>query len=292
MSARADFHEVHDVDTGLPAPGGRAPRLVLSRIRSGTGGIPAAKGFGIKYVHRGSEHYAFERSSFRVTAGHFLLVPEHMESEVSIRSHGNDATLGLCLSLPSDAVEADRIVDKPLLLSGDAFGIGRLLASTVDHLCLPGADPLDVAERFVARARGEIEKTAFEVGEALERLEMVKSTTRWAQYNCLERARSFLHEVDDRAVELPELSIVAGISRYQLARNFRLAYGLPPARYHRRLRLSRARRSLEQGGHSCHTAALRFGFGDGSAFSRAFRKEFGYPPRLIDGESPQQMVMG
>jgi transcriptional regulator GlxA family with amidase domain len=91
-------------------------------------------------------------------------------------------------------------------------------------------------------------------------------------------ARAYLHEVTDRAVDLQELARVAGVSRFQLLRNFRDSFGHTPAAYHRQLRLTLAKQAVDECRVDCVTAADRYGFAGGSSFSHAYRRQFGQAP--------------
>ena len=91
----------------------------------------------------------------------------------------------------------------------------------------------------------------------------------------LERARAFLDGC--RAVaRSAELEVVTGLSRYDLARQFRAAYGTSPYRYSlmRRLELARSRLGVAP----LAELALAAGFVDQAHFTRMFRATFGLPP--------------
>ena len=63
-----------------------------------------------------------------------------------------------------------------------------------------------------------------------------------------------------------------------LNRAFQAAYGVPPMRFLRDLRLSRARRLLESTDKTLETIAALCGFDDPAYFSRTFRARYGLPP--------------
>jgi AraC-like DNA-binding protein len=107
----------------------------------------------------------------------------------------------------------------------------------------------------------------------------------------LERARAFL---DDRltVARSDELETITGLSRYDLARQFRTAYGTSPYRYSLMRRLDFARRRLG-GTTPLADLALAAGFADQAHFTRMFRATFGLTPgryaRLCgtDGRAPE-----
>ena len=92
----------------------------------------------------------------------------------------------------------------------------------------------------------------------------------------LERARAFL---DSRLsiVRSAELEAITGLSRYELARQFRALYGTSPYRYSLMRRLDFARSRL-RGGMPLVEVALAAGFADQAHFTRIFRSTCGVTP--------------
>lgn len=80
-----------------------------------------------------------------------------------------------------------------------------------------------------------------------------------------------------RAAHSKELERITGLSRYELARQFRVAYGTSPYRYGLLRRLEDARRLLRSG-EPLAQVALEAGFADQAHFTRMFRANFGMPP--------------
>jgi AraC-like DNA-binding protein len=74
-----------------------------------------------------------------------------------------------------------------------------------------------------------------------------------------------------------ELEAVTGLSRYELARQFRTAYGTSPYRYSLMRRLDFARHRLRDG-MPLVELALVAGFADQAHFTRMFRSAFGVTP--------------
>ena len=93
----------------------------------------------------------------------------------------------------------------------------------------------------------------------------------------IERARQFLDAEKNRVVRSAELEAVTGLSRYELARQFRLRCGTSPHRYLLMRRLDDAR---EQIGRDRTLADIAFdaGFADQAHFSRTFKSAFGLTP--------------
>lgn len=93
----------------------------------------------------------------------------------------------------------------------------------------------------------------------------------------LERARLFLDAEHHRVVASTELESVSGLTRYDLARQFRAAFGTSPYRYSLARRLDYARCRLSPEG-SLADLALEAGFADQAHFTRMFKSSFGLTP--------------
>jgi AraC-like DNA-binding protein len=91
------------------------------------------------------------------------------------------------------------------------------------------------------------------------------------------RARQFLDAETTRVVRSSELEAVTGLTRYDLARQFRAAFGTSPYRYSLMRRLDRARAQLRRN-RSLADVALAAGFADQAHFSRMFKSGFGVTP--------------
>ena len=99
-----------------------------------------------------------------------------------------------------------------------------------------------------------------------------------ADYQAASRARDFLLAHWDEPVTLPMLARVTQRDRWQLSRDFRVAFGTSPYRYLGMRRLERAR-AMIAAGHTIADAAARCTFADQSHLTRQFRKAFGMTPR-------------
>ena len=95
----------------------------------------------------------------------------------------------------------------------------------------------------------------------------------------LKRARQYLDTQKTRGVHSSELEAVTGLTRYDLARQFRVMYGTSPHRYLLMRRLDFARDQLAQG-RSLVEVAMEAGFADQAHFSRMFKATFGITPAL------------
>ncbi len=93
----------------------------------------------------------------------------------------------------------------------------------------------------------------------------------------LDRAREFLDGGTDRVIRSAELEALSGLTRYDLARQFRAAFGTSPYRYSLMRRLDHARAQLARG-RPLADVALAAGFADQAHLSRMFKAAFGVAP--------------
>ena len=103
------------------------------------------------------------------------------------------------------------------------------------------------------------------------------NTPRHVDVEAVQRAREFLDTETTRVVHSGELEVVTGLSRYELARQFRLVCGTSPYRYSLMRRLDAARDGISQG-WALSDVAYDAGFADQAHFSRMFSAAFGLTP--------------
>ena len=93
----------------------------------------------------------------------------------------------------------------------------------------------------------------------------------------IERARQFLDAERARVVHSTELESVTGLTRYDLARQFRIMFGTSPYRYLLMRRLDFARERIHRQ-RPLVEVACDAGFADQAHFTRAFKSAFGLTP--------------
>jgi AraC-like DNA-binding protein len=93
----------------------------------------------------------------------------------------------------------------------------------------------------------------------------------------IERARQFLDAERTRVVHSSELEAITGLTRYDLARQFRLMFGTSPHRYLLMRRLDLARQLILEARPLAEVAG-EAGFADQAHFTRVFKAAFGLTP--------------
>ncbi|MEU6669140.1 AraC family transcriptional regulator [Streptomyces sp. NPDC046727] len=97
----------------------------------------------------------------------------------------------------------------------------------------------------------------------------------------LERLNQTLDHIErrlDQSIDGAELARIAATSEYHLRRMFSALAGMPLSEYIRRRRLTVAGAEVLAGDESLLEVAVRYGYGSGEAFARAFRALHGVGP--------------
>lgn len=90
-------------------------------------------------------------------------------------------------------------------------------------------------------------------------------------------AEQYIIENWNQKIRMDELSKVIRVSYSQIAHGFSREFGLPLRAYLKQIRLEKAKELLEKG-KSVKECADQCGFYDGFHFSKAFKKQYGFPP--------------
>lgn len=268
------------MDRHLEAPrvgGAGIGKVVLSRLEPGASMIGAPSP-SLKLILDGEGRYEVDGRTVAVRAGEFL----YLDAGSACIAANRVTTTGLCIGVPPGAAGAaghDPLLGRVLVFSNRTSRLGRALQDYAVRIARDPGLGNALAGELLAGVQHAIAEPLDESRAAIDGLKAAKLSTRRELYRRLERARSFLHDHDDRGVTLGEMAGVAGLSQFHLARYFKDAFGAAPIAYHRTLRLARAA-GLLAGGHSVAAAAEATGYSDQVALSHAFRRHYGAPPQL------------
>jgi AraC-like DNA-binding protein len=149
-------------------------------------------------------------------------------------------------------------VREPVSTNGTlARAISRAFAAPLESLAVDGI-VLDLADGLLAGEAGGLPSRRIDV-------------------EAVERARQLLDAERDRVVHSQELEAASGLSRYDLARQFRQRFGTSPYRYLLMRRLEAARWRIHLDRRLAEVAADA-GFADQAHFTRVFKAAVGLTP--------------
>ena len=171
-------------------------------------------------------------------------------------------------SLILAAVRELRGEGSPLPFVREPVTVNETLAGAIRAAFEGHRDPLAGDELVLRLAEGLLEADA---GDRRE------STVMRLDVAAVERARQLLDAETSRVVRSDELAAVSGLTRFDLARQFRAVVGASPYRYSVMRRLEAARAQIG-GQASLVDAALNAGFADQAHFTRMFTARYGITP--------------
>jgi AraC-like DNA-binding protein len=129
----------------------------------------------------------------------------------------------------------------------------------------------------------EADEAVADVAEALLALDRTAAAGRMASSGvpaAIRRARDLLEEAGAEPVSAHDLEVATGLSRFDLIRHFRRAFGTSPHRYLVMRRLERARDMMRDPSAPLADIAAATGFADQAHLTRQFGKAFGFTPGL------------
>ena len=170
----------------------------------------------------------------------------------------------------------------PLPFVSDPVSTNATLSQSVEEAFRVPLESLAIDSLIVDLARGLM---------AGQRNGAKPGTSRRVDVPAVARARQFLDAEKTRVVHSTELESITGLTRYDLARQFRIMLGTSPHRYLLMRRLEFARERIH-GERPLVEVACDAGFADQAHFTRAFKSAFGLTParyralRKVSGRRP------
>jgi AraC-like DNA-binding protein len=168
----------------------------------------------------------------------------------------------------AEALRALRGCPGPLPFVTDPVSASAKLSRAIDAAFRWPLEPLAADSLVVELAEGLLDA---------ERCSAPHGAAKRVDAAAVERARRFLDAERTRVVRSAELEAVTGLTRYELARQFRLTLGTSPHRYLMMRRLDLARELIHRE-RPLVDVAYDLGFADQPHFTRAFRSAFGLTP--------------
>lgn len=97
------------------------------------------------------------------------------------------------------------------------------------------------------------------------------------------KAKDFIADRATDGITLENVAVASGLSRYELSRQFKAAFGMPPHAWQLQVRIDRSKPLLRKG-HQVGEVALQMGFSDQAHFTRVFKRTTGYTPGTYAAE--------
>ena len=114
---------------------------------------------------------------------------------------------------------------------------------------------------------------------------MGKESVRETPNRLVRTAATFMRRELEEPRDIASLARSLGTSRRNLETVFRQATGQSPAQVYRSIRLAEARRLVEQTRQGVAEIAVRCGYADPAAMTRAFKAEHGATPRDLRAQA-------
>ena len=143
-----------------------------------------------------------------------------------------------------------------------------------DRITCSGARAaFDLTYHLIGDTHGQA--LALEVGQLL----MARNKNASGELTTVDQAISLMSANLEQPLKIAEVARHCGQTQKSLETRMQSTYGASPRTIYRRLRLNQARKLSRETDLSVREIALRCGYDDPSAFTRAFKSEFGATPR-------------
>ena len=233
---------------------------------------------------RGLERYHFAEREVGVAPGEVLMVPPGLTYGSSIRS--SEPTDSFSVYFPNRWIEAhlnhirvDHV--RRLLDAGCSYvslplapEIGAVIRDCATALARAASDSL-TAQEVLARLAHRVFGLAETADDLAGRINATSLATRLELLRRTSRVRDLLETRIESGASLAELAREACLSEFHLLRVFKQVFGATPARYLEARRMERARTLLLETELPVAEVAAACGYGNLSAFGRAFRRAWG-----------------
>ena len=239
----------------------------------------------LKSVLRGQERYNVHGFDEMVSPGEALVINEGQPYESAIESDVPVETLCVFFSR-ADAKDAAQFWagadDGDAALTHEFVAVKRSMSAQVSALLAhvrhaQGASRM-AQECLTLRLAGALIAEEAPRWRAADQLGAVRASTRRELYRRCAVGRAYLEAHFAEDVRLGDAAMAAGLSRAHFLRAYKACFGETPVQTVRKIRLAKAAGLISDSRHSVSEAAITVGYADFSAFSRAFKREFGLSP--------------
>lgn len=256
--------------------------------------------FTIRYVAEGVERYQVNNAKYNIKADEYIITNKFSEGSILIDS--KEPVIGICIDISNNLLTE---VISGLLTHGgtelnpefaDYFKESQFFENKY-HFGQSKAGA--ILKHFETKARQnnwkvflEDKSIYYQLAEALihdnrfifnqlQKLNTAKQTTKKDLLRKLNRGKEMIDECYLNNIVLQNVSKESGISEYYFFRLFKSVFGLSPYQYIIEKRLQFAHDILKNNKVPISEIAFQCGYSDVFAFSKAFKKQFGFAPSFL-----------
>ncbi len=231
----------------------RAPGVYVNRNRS-------IYAIGIKI--EGKTTYDDGYSTVVADANHLVLYRPGAKYSYALEK-------GKCVMIEFEGEEETN----PMRLSG--FALGEAAAQDVIKTALSMADLWDMKKpNYTLKCKSLFYRILYKAASTTESQYVSKKTR-----DVLLPALEYMHKnYSDVSISNDSLAALCGVSTVYFRKLFTAAYGIPPMRYLKNVRINKAKELLIGDADSISAISENTGFGSVYAFSKAFKAETGVSP--------------
>jgi AraC family transcriptional regulator len=258
------------------------------------------RGFSIKHVVEGIEKYTLNGGKYHVSTGNYLLSNETSEGFAEVES----ATLvkGICITINPEllsemvASHCSPNTAFPDKTFGDFFSsahflenqyaardtqLGQLLLAIGNGMQKNQLSSADLNIELFYALSEKIIADHTPIFKQLHTIPSIKSSTKKDLFRRISKGKDCIDASFLEPLTIESIAKEACMSEYHFFRLFKSAFGVSPHQYILKKRLERGHAVLLQDKDSVSTAAFESGFSDIHAFSKAFKKHYGFAPSTL-----------
>lgn len=259
------------------------------------------RNFSIKYTVEGVAHYHTNAEQYSLLPNYFLLSTKQpckgiVDSKSVTRNISIDITQGTMGEIFT-VLSLNRNIDLENLQAEHFFSPDFFENIYPAGSCALGISLSALGRSLVTQPNTGIvvtEETFFDLAEkavmqefgnlkSFSNLDAVKNSTKKETLRRLLKGKNFIDENYLTNTEIPEIAKFANLSQYYFFRTFKKAFGTTPYQYMLNRRLDHSRNLLINK-NSVNQVAMECCFPDLFTFSKAFKRQYGYPPSVFAKE--------
>lgn len=265
------------------------------------------RNFSVKYVIDGTEHYQVNGANFKVTSGQYLLAG--CGSKGSATVDNPEFVRGICVDLAPEIIY--EVASNSLFASSTAHTshlaklfdfdyfpenkyaaknthLGNFLMQLQSEIKGNTSKRFHPDKEFYYLLSEKIIADYLPHYKPLQQIKAIKTNTRKELFRKLLSAKYQIDETFLTESSIQKIAADNGFSEYHFYRLFKNCFDISPYQYIIKKRMELAITLLQTENHSISETSLQCGFNDLFAFSKAFKKHFGFPPSKYNINQPSQ----